>query len=368
MGYILDRLRHLSAKNITLLVIALTVVGLLLAISPAPEQYVVYGQGYGYGGGGGGPSPSKGGVRDITTSEGVFTESFTLESEHGDLVISIPEGTTAKTEAGQPISSISITQEVSPPALPEDKAFVGFPFDLEPDGATFDPPITIIFTYDPNKLPTGVGTKSLNIGYYDQDTKKWVLLDAEDITIDPQNNIITAQISHFTYYGVIANMAPAEFTVSDLAISPTEVGIAEEATISVVIANAGDVSGTAQVTLKINGVAVSTQSVKVAGLESRTVSFTTVQGKSGGYQVDIDGLSGTFTVKPPPVGPVVIPSTVPSITAPVVEYPAPTAPAPPAVPAPVPAPLPWPAIIISVVVAVIIATIIVWYYGFRSEY
>jgi len=366
MEFIFDKIRQLSIKNVFILVITLTVVSLLLAISPSAEQYVVYGQGY--GGGGGGPSPSKGAVSDITTSQGVFTESFTLESDYGDLVLLIPEGTIAKTEAGQPLSSISIIREVSPPSLPKDKAFVGFPFDLEPDGATFDPPITVTFTYDPNKLPAGVGTKSLNIGYYDQDTKMWVLLDAEDISIDPQNNTITAWISHFTYYGVIANQAPAEFTVSDLTISPTEVGIAEKATISVVIANAGDVSGTAQVTLKINGVAVSTQNVKVAGLESKTVSFINVQGKSGSYRVEIDGLSGTLTVKPATVGPVVIPSTVPSITVPTVEPAAPTAPAPPPVPAPVPAPVPWTAIIISLVATVIVAAIIVWYYGFRSEY
>ncbi len=233
-------------------------------------------------------------------------------------------------------------------------SFIGLNYDLEPDGATFDPPITVTFVYNPDWIPNELGPESLTIGYYDQDTNQWVLLDAENITIDPATNTITAEISHFT--------------ISNLTISPTTVEIAEQATISAVIANSGDVSGSTKVTLKINGVTIGSQIIEIAGHESAEVSFLTVQGESGSYQVDINGLSGTFTVKPVPVQPVVITSTVPSVTAPAVEYPVPTAPAPPSVPAPVPTPTPWLAIIISLVATIIVAVIIVWYYGFRPEY
>ncbi len=50
-----------------------------------------------------------------------------------------------------------------------------------------------------------------------------------------------------------------------------------------------------------------------------------------------------------------------------VDYPAPTAPAPPAMPAPVPEPTPWLAIMLSLVVTSIIAIVIVWWYGFRNN-
>ena len=283
--------------------IFIVIAALLWFASPSTfNSTVVYGQGgYGYGGGGGGgpgPSTTLEGIRDVTTLEGVFTESFTLKSENEDLILSIPKGTTAKTKDGKRVTKISIKQELSPPPVPEDKAFVGFPFDLEPDGATFDPPITITFTYDPAKLPKGVETKSLGIGYYDQDTKKWVELDAKDVTIDPKTNTITAKISHFTYFGVLANTAPTKFTISGLVIPATEIDIAEPATISAMVANTGDVAGNTKVTLKINGVAVSSKVVKLAGHESKAVSFTSVQGEADSYKVDLDGLSGTFTVKP----------------------------------------------------------------------
>jgi hypothetical protein len=166
----------------------------------------------------------------------------------------------------------------------------------------------------------------------------------------------------------MAHTAPTDFTISNLTISPATIEVAEQATISAVVANSGDLSGNTKVTLKINGVTIGSQLITIAGHESTKVSFITVQGKPGSYKVDIDGLSETFTVKAVPVKPIVITSTVPSVTAPAVEYPAPTAPVPPAVPAPVRAPTPWLAIILSLVATVTVAVIIVWYYGFRSQY
>ena len=353
-------------KWIKLAVMAAVFIALL--VLPQPIQYhTAYGQGYGYGSTGSAPGTTGGSVENITTSGGVFTEAVTFESEDGDLVLSIPEGTVGTTEDGDPLPSISITKELSPPAAPEDADFVGMPYDLGPDGASFDPPITITFTYDPAQLPDGVGPQSLGLAYYDQETKEWVPLDPKSISIDPETNTITAEIDHFTLFGVMANTAPAEFTISGLVFPSTPVGIAEQATISAMVANIGDVAGTTTVTLKINGVAVASKNVKVAGRESRKVSFSVVQGKPGDYKMEIDGLSGTYTVKAASVGPVVITSTVPSVTAPAVQPSAPTAPVVPAAPAPVPAPTPWAAIIISLVVAVIVGGILVWNYGFRNQ-
>jgi len=342
-----------------------------LLLLPQPGQYhTTYVQGYGYGAGGDNPPPegTSESVTGATTSDGVFTETTTLESADNELSLVIPEGTVGQTEDGDRLARISITKVIGPPAPPEDNDFLGLTYDLEPDGATFNPPITITFTYNPNWIPSGLGPENLDLRYYDEDTKTWVPLDPKDITIDPNTNTISAQISHFTHYSVMVHTAPAEFTVSDLSISPAEFEVAEKSTISVAVANIGDVSGTTRVTLKLNGVDVTSKLVTLAGHESQTVSFTTVHGEPGSYKVDIDGLSGTFTVKPATVKPVVITSTVPSVTAPAVEYPAPTAPTPPPVPAPVPAPTPWLAIIISLVASVTVAVIIVWYYGFRREY
>ncbi len=347
------------------LAVILAVFATLLLLPKPGQLQVAYGQGYGYYEAP--PSTTGGSTGGITTAGGVFTKETTFKSDDENLVLTIAEGTVGKTAAGDPLPEVRITEKLTPPAPPQDMGFIGLTFDLEPGGATFDPPIMVTFTYNPNWLPLGLGPENLTMGYYDQDTQQWVMLDPENVTIDPATNSVTAEISHFTYYSVMAFTAPAEFTISNLTISPATIEVAEQATISAVVANSGDVSGNTKVTLKINGVTIGSKLIKIAGHESAKVSFITVQGKPGSYKVDIDGLSGTFTVKAVPVKSVVITSTVPSVTAPAVEYPAPTAPAPPAVPAPVPAPTPWAAIIISLVASIIVAVIIVWNYGFRSQ-
>jgi len=96
---------------------------------------------------------------------------------------------------------------------------------------------------------------------------------------------------------VVVEEAPAFFTTSNLSITPTKVGMGEEVTISVLVTNTGDLSGSYQVSLNIDGVAVATKEVTLAGGASERVTFTTTQGIAGIYSVTIDGLSGTFDVK-----------------------------------------------------------------------
>jgi len=338
-----------------------------LLLLPQPGQFhAVYGQ-YGYGGSSGTTTGTTtgGSVTGVTTPTGEFTDDVTFKSADDSLVLYIPDGTIGLTDDGDPLSRITMTEVYSPPEPPENNDFIGLSYDLGPDGATFDPPITLSFSYNENWIPSGLTLENLTIGYYDMDTKAWVMLGAEDITIDPDTNTITAKISHFTNFSVMVHTAPAELTVSNLTISPAEVGIAEESKISVAVANAGDISGTYEVTLKINGMVASSKSTKVDGHASKTVSFTTVQGKAGTYSVDVNGLSGKFTVKAVTLEPVVIKSTVSSITAPSTA-PAPAAPAVPSAPAPTPAATPWLAIILSLVLTGIVGGVIVWYYGFRT--
>ncbi|MFC1962572.1 CARDB domain-containing protein [Chloroflexota bacterium] len=94
---------------------------------------------------------------------------------------------------------------------------------------------------------------------------------------------------------------PAAFTTTDLAISPAEVSIGETLTISLLVANTGDLPGSYEVALKIDNVAVATRDVTLAGGDSQTVVFTTTKDVAGIHTVSINGLSGTFTVREAPV-------------------------------------------------------------------
>ncbi len=98
---------------------------------------------------------------------------------------------------------------------------------------------------------------------------------------------------------------PAAFTVGSLAISPAEVDIGGTVSISVNVANTGELTGTYTVTLKINGEVVETKELTLAGGASKTVTFITSKDKAGSYSVDVNGIAGSFKVKEaaPPVKP-----------------------------------------------------------------
>ncbi len=116
---------------------------------------------------------------------------------------------------------------------------------------------------------------------------------------------------------VKAPPAPAAFAAGALTISPTEVGIGQMVTISVLVTNSGNLEGTYQVTLEIDNKVVETQEVTLAGGASDTVTFKISENVARSYSVNIDGLSGSFVVKaaaisepaptlttPPPVKPI----------------------------------------------------------------
>ncbi len=94
-----------------------------------------------------------------------------------------------------------------------------------------------------------------------------------------------------------AVQTPATFTTSGLTISPGEVETGESVTISILVRNSGDLSGSYKVTFRIGDVVVATKSVTLKGGISQKVSFTTDQDTAGSYTVDVNDLSGALTVK-----------------------------------------------------------------------
>jgi len=271
-------------------------------------------------------------VRGMVTTAGVFSEPVTATSEDELCTLDIPEGTVGLTEELEPLDEITVVIMDEPPDPPEDAHVVGLTYDLGPDGATFDPPITLTFSYDPGDLPEGVAEEDLVLAYYDEESGEWVELDC---VVDTVNNTITASVPHFTTFAVIGRvpappeeeevptvvppvgeeeeeeepevvvipLAPAAFSVSYLSVSPRlEVESGETVTISVLVANTGGESGSYTVVLNIDGAKEAEERVTVAAGESQEVSFSVTREEADSYAVAVDGLSGSFTVVAPPEG------------------------------------------------------------------
>lgn len=148
---------------------------------------------------------------------GVFTEEVTGQSADGLLQLTIPEGTVGLTEEGEPLSQISIIPVEYPPPPPEDCNVIGLVYDLGPVGATFDPPITVTFTYDESLIPEGVAEENLVIAMWYAASEQWYAaseqwIPLEGCSIDPETNAISGPVSRFTEFTILACI-PCPLTV-----------------------------------------------------------------------------------------------------------------------------------------------------------
>ncbi|MFC1983986.1 helix-turn-helix domain-containing protein [Chloroflexota bacterium] len=156
---------------------------------------------------GGGAATTTPGVTSVSAyvdPDGTFTRDVTAESVDNLVSLTIEEGTTGLTAEGTPIRTISIVEMAAdeiPPA-PTGGNIIGLTYDFGPDDATFDEPITLTFTYDPDNLPEGVSEEDLVVAVWDDDADppQWVELPG---VVDTVNNTITATVDHFTAFAVI---------------------------------------------------------------------------------------------------------------------------------------------------------------------
>jgi uncharacterized membrane protein len=90
---------------------------------------------------------------------------------------------------------------------------------------------------------------------------------------------------------------PADFQISDLEVTPSEVESGEEVTVSVKIANVGGQTGSYALQLLINQTIGGTKTVTLEEGDSTTTEFKIVKQTPGTYNIEIDGLVDEFTVR-----------------------------------------------------------------------
>ena len=114
--------------------------------------------------------------------------------------LEIPSGTKALAEDGKPLEYIEMQQSVGPSNLAPGNQLIGLAYDLLPEGANFKPGIRLAIKYDPAALPKGASEGNLTIAYYDAG-RGW--LKAESTGVDAGDNIVWANVQHFTKYAIL---------------------------------------------------------------------------------------------------------------------------------------------------------------------
>lgn len=133
--------------------------------------------------------------------DGVLQNSVTAYSPSGGIVIDISTGTVMLDADSLPLDSFSVTEVYPLPEPPVEDGYVLAAFDFQPDGATFNPGIEIIISYDSSAIPEGMDENNLFIGIYNDETGEWQYLSG---TVDAASNSITFTVTHFTTFSVLA--------------------------------------------------------------------------------------------------------------------------------------------------------------------
>jgi hypothetical protein len=123
------------------------------------------------------------------------------------VALEIALGTRALTVDMTPLETIQMQRMLqNVPEPPDGYVIVGSAYDLKPDGATFNPPITINMSYDPNEVPEDVDKDDLIIASFDVmagETGEWEMLDSSPHS--SKANVVTAEAQHFTVFAVLAD-------------------------------------------------------------------------------------------------------------------------------------------------------------------
>ncbi|MGA7728332.1 MAG: CARDB domain-containing protein, partial [Dehalococcoidales bacterium] len=247
-------------------------------------------------------SGNEAGVTSIASSiasDGTILSRTEVGSSDGQVSLVIPQGTSFLGPDNSPCTSVSMMPmpvSQQPPA-PAGAEIIGLVYNLGPTGSTFEPAASLTFTFNAAQLAGNVNENNMTVAYWDQTSGQWVPLNTEKI--DLADGTITAAINHFSTYAILGYQpSPAEFVVSSLTINPSTVNPGEPVNVTVNVANTGEGAGTDSVILNVNGVEWGEQEVALDAGASQNVGFVVTENAATTYDLDINGLVGSFGMTP----------------------------------------------------------------------
>lgn len=189
------------------------------------------------GGGGGGGSPVS---RTTTTAPTASVERATLPiSKSGEVTgtvtvgtgdgvgsVIIKEGTVARNRDGEPLGEVTVKRadtSGTPPIPPG--TTIGFALRCGPDGATFNPPVTLTYTLSAEEWEKIGDLTTLTVMWYNPESDAWQEVPA---TIDSATRTVTARVSHFSIFALSwATPKPVSASADRPAAVATTIGMDE---------------------------------------------------------------------------------------------------------------------------------------------
>jgi hypothetical protein len=194
------------------------------------------------------------------------------------------------------LTSISIKEGENYPEPPEYYIIIPPVYNITPHGATFEPPIDLLISYDDSLVPELVTEENLVMATCGPRDNDWEILES---IVDPENDAIKSKTSHFSFFAILAPIRPASFSVTELSITPTEAYLGENININALITNIGDLTGDYELNLILDDEVAETKKVTLAGGDSETVSFSVTLNTAGEHNASVEDLMAIFSVEEP---------------------------------------------------------------------
>jgi hypothetical protein len=96
---------------------------------------------------------------------------------------------------------------------------------------------------------------------------------------------------------IVIPLVPANFSVSNLVISPERAKQGETISISAMVTNNGEVAGNYSLVLKLKGAVETTKEISLGPGENQKVTFDINKSTPGFYNVELEGLTGRFVIE-----------------------------------------------------------------------
>jgi flagellar basal body-associated protein FliL len=96
---------------------------------------------------------------------------------------------------------------------------------------------------------------------------------------------------------IVIPLVPANFSVSNLVISPERAKQGETISISAMVTNNGEIAGNYSLVLKLKGAVETTKEIDLGPGESQKVTFDINKNTPGFYNVELEGLTGRFVIE-----------------------------------------------------------------------
>ena len=131
----------------------------------------------------------------LVDSQGYLQKAVDAISLDGTMTINISGDTKILDSAGNPLTNITVTPIEPPAAAPEGYQILKS-FDFTPNGAQFDPGITITISFNPSDVPSG---KTVALAFYNETEGKWEFVPG----INNGDGTATFAVLHFSAYSLM---------------------------------------------------------------------------------------------------------------------------------------------------------------------